>query len=175
MVLDRDACKTFLENLNLSILSAQDRDLLEEPLTLKEFHNAAESLREVQSPGPGGIHPELYLAVWDIVGPLILSSINYAIKYGVLHRNENIALIVLLHRKNKDPLNCSSYRPMSLINSDVKILAKPWFPRLSPSCLPRSILTKLGFWKGGCPQTICDACCHHTYPDTCAVFFSRCT
>jgi len=71
-------------------------------------------LKKEKSPGPDGIPPELYLAVWDVVGPLILNSMNYAIKHGMLHRDQNTALIILLHKKGKDALNCSSYRPISL-------------------------------------------------------------
>ena len=51
---------------------------------------------------------ELYLAVWDIVGPLILNSMNYGIEHGMLHRHSNATLIILLQKKNKDRLNCSS-------------------------------------------------------------------
>lgn len=34
------------------------------------------------------------------------------------------AIISLLLKKDKNPLSCSSYRPVSLLNTDVKILAK---------------------------------------------------
>ena len=34
------------------------------------------------------------------------------------------AVISLLLKKDKNPLDCSSYRPVSLLNTDAKILAK---------------------------------------------------
>lgn len=44
------------------------------------------------------IPPELYLAIWDIVGVLILDFINYALalKHKTLHENQKTALITLL-------------------------------------------------------------------------------
>ena len=44
----------FLENLNLPILSTQDRDQVEKPVALEEFHNAARLLKKGQSPGLDG-------------------------------------------------------------------------------------------------------------------------
>lgn len=175
VVLDRHACKQFLENLNLPKLPEEDKNLLEEPLTLEELHSAAKSLKKGKSPGPDGIPPELYLAVWDIVGPLILNSMNFAIKHGMLHRDQNIALIILLQKKNKDPLNCSSYRPISLINSDVKILAKALVSRIEPLMDILIHFDQTGFLRGRLAADNMRRLLHiiehsHTYTDTCAVF-----
>ncbi len=52
----------------------------------------------------------------------MLNSFNFAIEHGVFHRDQKTSLISLLLKKGKDPLDCSSYRPISLIPCDVKIL-----------------------------------------------------
>lgn len=44
----------------------------------------------------------------------------------------NIAVILLLLKKDKDPNDCSSYRPLSLLNADLKIYAKLLARRLQP-------------------------------------------
>ncbi len=54
----------------------------------------------------------------------MLNSFNFAIEHGVFHRDKKTSLISLLLKKGKDPLDCSSYRPISLIPCDLKIYAK---------------------------------------------------
>lgn len=74
--------------------------------------------------GPDGIPLEVLLHFWDLLGPVLLSSIQTAIEKGAFHEHTNVALISLLPKKGKDLLHCSNYRPISLINSDLKIWSK---------------------------------------------------
>lgn len=78
--LDKLSCETFLDNVHLPTLNDADRAGLDKSITLHELHEAAKSLKRGKSPGIDGIPPELYLAIWDVVGPLILKSINFALK-----------------------------------------------------------------------------------------------
>ncbi len=80
--------------------------------------------RMFDTPGLDGLPPELYLEIWDLVGTFMLNSFNFAIEHGVFHRDQKTSLISLLLKKGKDPLDCSSYRPISLIPCDLKIYAK---------------------------------------------------
>ncbi len=60
----------------------------------------------------------------------MLNSFNFAIEHGVFHRDQKTSLISLLLKKGKDPLDCSSYRPISLIPCNVKIYAKVFASRM---------------------------------------------
>lgn len=47
----------------------------------------------------------------------------------------NTALISVLLKTNKDPSHCSSYRPISLMNTDIKIISKALATRIVISSL----------------------------------------
>ncbi len=111
-------------------ISQMDKESLEAPLSMEELHVSLKSLQKGKSPGLDGLPPELYLEIWDLVGTLMLNSFHFAIEHGVFHRDQKTSLISLLLKKGKDPLDCSSYRPISLIPCDLKIYAKVFASRM---------------------------------------------
>lgn len=83
-----------------------------------------------KSPGLDGIPPEFYVVFWNKLGPLLLDMISASIEKGSFTRDVNTALISLLLKKDKDPTECANYRPLSLLNSDLKIYAKVFARRI---------------------------------------------
>ncbi len=123
-------CGQCLDELELPRISQMDGEYLEAPLSLEELHVSLEGLRGGRSPGLDGLPPELYLEIWDLVGVRMLSSFDFAIEHGAFHRDQKTSLISLLLKKGKDPLDCSSYRPISLIPCDLGIYAGVFASRL---------------------------------------------
>lgn len=73
---------------------------------------------------------------------------NDSLQTGRLPETLSIASISLLLKKDKDPTSCGSYRPISLLNVDCKILAKILAIRLQ-RVLPDIIsLDQTGFMVG---------------------------
>lgn len=110
---DKQASNNFLNNVKLPCLNNTDSLNLDAPVTLRECEAAVKDMRKGRSPGPDGITPEFYFTFWPLIGPLLVDS-----------RDVNLALISLLLKKGKDPAERSSYRPLSLLNADLKIYAK---------------------------------------------------
>lgn len=126
---------SFFVGLNLPKLTANDMNFLDSPITLQELYDTLKLMKQGKSPGWDGLPPEFYLQFWADLGPILLEMIHTAIDQGGFHRDVNTAIISLLHKKGKDPSLCSSYRPISLINTDTKLYAKVLTRRLE-SVLP---------------------------------------
>lgn len=114
---DLAALKMYLSELKLPTLTNDDADSLETPFTLLELEEALGLMQKRKSSGLDGLPPELFLELWDIVGALLLNSFNYALDIGSFHRDQNTSLISVLLKKDKPPLKCGSYRPISLITN----------------------------------------------------------
>lgn len=69
---------------------------------------------------------------------LYCSTSLMTLEQGVLPPTLNQAVISLILKKDKDPKWCSSYRTISLLNNDDKLLAKVLAKRLE-TCLPSII------------------------------------
>ena len=84
----------------------------------------------------------------------MVSSLNYAYDHGELSNTHKQAIITLLEKKDKDKRDISNWRPISLINVDVKIGLKGIAKRLE-SVLPSIIhFSQCPYVKG---RTIFDA------------------
>ena len=57
-------------------------------------------------------------------------------------------LITLIPKLNKDPLFLDNWRPITLLNSDYKLLASVYANRLKPCLNEITSVTQSGFMKG---------------------------
>lgn len=110
----------FLNQLRLPQLSRTDSADLDKPITLEEGGDATRAMQRGKSPGIDGIPPEFYVSFWEQLGPFLLDMVIFC----RFSRDVNPALISSLLKRGKDPTDCSSCRPLSLLNSDLKIFAK---------------------------------------------------
>ena len=81
---------------------------------------------------------EFYKAFWQVVGKIMVDSLNYSYDHGELPNSQKKAIITLIEEKDKDKRNLSNWRPISLINVDVKIGSKAIAKRLE-TVLPNII------------------------------------
>lgn len=99
-------------------------DCLEEEFTLEEIATAVSAMKSGKSPGPDGFPTEFYRTFSGLLCPFLSRLFAECLNTSKLPPSLYQASISLLLKKNKDPLECGSYRPISLLNCDYKILAK---------------------------------------------------
>ena len=111
---------TFLENPLMPRLSVDDFKSVKGKLTIEECVKSLNSFESNKSPGNDGSTVEFYKFFWNIVGELLVASLNYSYDVGELSNPQKKAIIILLEKKDKDKRHISNWRPISLINADVK-------------------------------------------------------
>ena len=114
----------FLNKLNLPTLNLDQREMLDAPITEEEIRETILNMPSGKAPGPDGFTTEFFKCFCTELSPLLLSMYTEALDKGVLPPTLSQALISLILKKDKDPADCNSYRPISLISVDVKILSK---------------------------------------------------
>ena len=77
-----------------------------------------------KTPGTDGLTAEFYLRFWtNISGPLI-DCLNHSALLGELSISQRQGITSLIPKKNKDPLLLKNWRPISLLNTDYKLVTK---------------------------------------------------
>lgn len=142
-----EKCKSFLRNLHLPKLDSAARASLDAPIILTELKEALENMNTGKLPGFDGISLEFILAFWPQLGQLFSNMIQFAILKGTFSRDVNTAIISLLHKKDRDPLDCANYCPLSLLNSDVKVYAKVLACQLEPYMASQVHHDQMGFME----------------------------
>ena len=112
-----------------SHLSEDSSSYLDLPISEKEILEALKSLPANSVPGIDGLPREFYLNYWEDIGPLFYRMVNDFCK-GTIPPSLLIAATVLIHKKGaKDDI--SNYRPISLLGTDYKVIAKALSKRIS--------------------------------------------
>lgn len=139
----------YLAQISLPSLLAKSCRDLEAPLCVEEIAMAISQLAAHKTPGLDGFPTEWYSQFQHLICPFLLHTYNKALNAGIPPPMRE-ALIILLLKPCKDPLKCDSYRPISLINVDVKILAKvvwtPWLRNWSGAIKEALYLANLQEW-----------------------------
>ncbi|CAM2106491.1 unnamed protein product [Caretta caretta] len=118
---DPGSCGVLWEEL--PTVTMGDRDRLELPLTLAEFSEALRRMPTNKSPGMDGLTVEFYRAFWDIFGPDLVTVWTESLQSGVLPLSCRRAVLALLPKKG-DLRYLRNWRPISLLSTDYKIVAK---------------------------------------------------
>ena len=114
-----------------SVLTNDDKIILEKPISLEECKIAVLAMGKDRTPGCDGLPAEFYSEFWDVIGQTVFNSINEGLETCKLSESQNLAILRLLYKKGEH--SClDNWRPISLLNTDYKILASVMARRLQP-------------------------------------------
>ena len=108
----------FLENFNLPRMNQEEIEIMNNPITGIEIEAVIKHLPKNKSSGPDGFTGEFCQTYREELMPILLKLFQKIAEEGTLHFWE--ATITLTPKPDKD--NTKNYRPISLMNTDAKIL-----------------------------------------------------
>ena len=121
---------------------------LERDVHKNEIHEALLKMPNGKTPGIDGLPAEFYKVFWDHISDLILKVFQEILGSNHLPLDMRRGYVSLIPKKDKDSRYVRNWRPISLLNTDYKILAKAMARRLKPT-LPFLIHSdQKGFMSG---------------------------
>ena len=126
---DQAAC-SFLDQIDIPRLSEQSKETLNQPVTKSELLQNLKSMSHNKSPGLDGLPAEFYIVFFHDIADLLIASLNFSFEQGILSPSQRNGLVTLLPKKDRDPNFVKNYRPISLLTTDYKLIAKTMANRL---------------------------------------------
>ena len=124
LVANNDLPQIFVEDItpleNADKLSCEQAECL----------NALKDFKIEKSPGTDGLQAEFYKYFWKELHADMIRSFNFAYDNGSLSISQRRRIITLISKPNKDTTLLDNLRPISLLNTDYKILTKVTAKRL---------------------------------------------
>ncbi len=145
---ENESVSNYLKNIELpNVLSKEQRLMCEGLPQESEFKNVIANLKSGKAPGSDGLPSEFYVTFWDKLRKHFMSFVIDTYIKGQLPNSTRHAIISLLYKKGNKSL-LKNYRPISLTNSDYKIIAFVFAHRLQ-KVLPHIINEdQSGYIKG---------------------------
>ena len=113
----------FLEKFILPRLNQEEIEIMSNPITSTEIEAVIKHLLRNKSPGTDAVTGEFYQTFREELMHILLKLFQKTVEEGILSNSFCEATIILIPKPDKDNTK-ENYRPVSLMNIDVKVLSR---------------------------------------------------
>ena len=114
----------FLDKVQLPKLNITESNECDNELSEIELYISLMSMQKNKSPGNDGLTKEFFVAFWEDIKGVFLSSCRTGKLKKELSTSQRQAIIKLIEKKDKDERFIKNWQPISLLNVDYKIISK---------------------------------------------------
>ena len=111
-------------------LDQEQQSLHEKEISMEEMSNCIKAMACNKTPGTDGFPVNFYIIFFQKIKELLLAVFHQALAKGCLHTTAREGIITLIPKKERDQLYVRNWRPITLLNTDYKILAKIFGERM---------------------------------------------
>lgn len=144
----RQEIREYLRTSELPEISPAALQEMEQPITGEELSKVVGGLALGKSPGPDGFTNLYYKKFLPELAQPLCDYLNSVKISKPLSTEALMAHVTVLPKEGRDPQVCANYRPISLLNSDTKILSKILALRMQDHIETIIQLDQTGFIKG---------------------------
>ena len=143
------AVEDFLKDIEFPRLNNLEADSCEGLITQREASEALSKMQNGSAPGCDGLTIEFMKFFWNRLKEIVVNSFTESYHKGELSHTQKQGVIILLHKgKELSRENLNNWRPITLTNTDYKILAKSLALRLAEVIYKLIDTDQVGYLKG---------------------------
>ncbi len=138
-----DEKQCLLEKVKSKVVK-EDKEMCDKDFLEEEIETAIVQLNNGKSPGADGLTSEFYKVFKDTLTPILKEVYEEIYERGQASQLMRVGMVKLIFKKRGDSADLKNYRPISMLNTDFKILAKMLANRLK-KVLPGLITTNQAY------------------------------
>ena len=120
--IDEEAISNYINETKVpNKLSDEEQEICEGVISIEECTNALKLMGNDKSPGLDGLPIEFYKQFWNFLGDIVIDSFNESLKNTSLSESQKCSILSLIYKKG-DEMLLKNYRPISLTNTDYRLL-----------------------------------------------------
>ena len=132
MAQKRQLVREYISSSGLPSISEDAAELINAPISSEEYMRAIKMLKPHKAPGPGpdGYTTAYYRAFASCLAPRFIKAFNYILEGRPIPIDTLRAHITVIPKEGKDHAHFMNYRPISLLNVDLKLFTRILASRL---------------------------------------------
>ena len=143
---DKQVCFTMQNTFGVKV-SEENRMIQELPITAEELEEAIKGMNNNKTPGEDGIPVDFYKVFWGKLKESFIAMMEEVYTTGVLHQSARKGVLNLIPKAGKDTRFVKNLRPITLLNTDYKIIEKSIANKMIPSLKEIIHRDQRGFMK----------------------------